>query len=349
MVDLSITNEQLRVADREIHDHNRFFNIAATYGDQTFSNPYAYRMVSERIKQLKGDIGRIEAGSEFDVLVRSHMLSTLDKQQICLEYFFNENSQYRIEDVVDAMRGTGAYKLLEETVAGINYEKHFTYHMKNSEIALLKIRCDREDVYNKIVKMIPRMKEVVLEYYKAVGFIPEECDINIVPTPSQGGRSNWRSELNLVELDVHSFESLGCNDNIEIWPAFAYMVMFHELGHASHFIYSKEMPECLQMKGFNSVSGAAKSVSEGVADDRERIAMRFMEENVTRFCVPVINMSLTSDSESTSLEREAVPIFYSLAKAKEIDAKKFGDLFDIRDYIKSINPANYGAYRDTSS
>ena len=246
----------------------------------SFANPWAYKEVSEKIKELREKANEITPGSYFEVLVLKHIKSGLHAQQVYSDYFSKEDSPYSIEDVLEAVCGKGMFSVLEEMIRNIDYEKHWRVSLAQSDLALYSISQEDEEAYSKIKAMLPELKENIRRYSIACGFLPSEFDFELVLSPPYGRRSNWNHTLKRLELDARSFRCYKKGGKIFVNPSFAYIQAFHELaGHASQQIYSEEMPNCLKPMGFNIYNLVSYPITEGLAKDREDAGFNYVLEH----------------------------------------------------------------------
>lgn len=323
-----IENQELNNLDKEIAD---FYKLNARYYFD-LANLYGKKMYKSKLSELLNSIEKINAESEFDELLLKNMKSNLSLNDLVIDIFTEPNFSLPIEEFIDKIAGKGAWKYLEQEIKSPLWELDWKFEELTQERSFSAVSPSIEEAQKAAKELIPKIKEDTLTYAKLKNYLPNDFDITILLLPPMGNFSSWNPKNNVLSLNSKTFEFFHKKGSIIAVPTFAYQTVFHEvLGHASHQIYSDNMPLSLRFTDEIGSITPTKSVTEGVAINRELESYTFLRERMndlglTEEDVNLLEMGMKLKHNAT------YDLFFALIKEKEIEEKDF----DGYEYLLSL-------------
>ena len=336
-------NKELEKLSNDIFEFNKVF---ADYSGVTF-NTHAYNIVKKGIEELKKkaqSLPQTAAKSDFEKFVLRHIKSCLEVQEIYADYFSNPQTKHTIKEMIDKMLGDGTYDYAEKTVKDLPFRDQWEKIHSIKHLRLNIVRNDTPEARSLIEGMIPDFKKEMLTLGKQLGFIPQEYDFEFVLLPPFGNaRSNFRIEVNRLELNPFSFVCLKEGNRYRIQPARAYLETAHELlGHGGHNQFSLQMPKCLQLGGMNIANLASKPIAEGLALDRENWGVEYLKKIKEKIKLDDEELkSVLIDNDIRVSESTWYP-YYTVLKERELVEEGF----NAKEYMREKGFPFY-FYRDT--
>jgi len=340
-------NHKFEIKDQELMKLNDlFFQFTRMYADYANSiyNPFAFKLVIEELKKIKEFANNLKPEQEFDKLFLRHIMCGISAQEIFADYFSNPETKYSIKDVITALHGPGTLELVEENIKRMPFRKQWERIQLLNFLRPRFVRNDTPEARGMIEKMIPKFKKNILKLGVENGFIPKKYDFELVLLPPYGEeRSNFRAELNRLELSSKSFLCIRDPSKYRIQPALAYLEASHELlGHGGHMQFSLQFPTTLHLGSFSVYHMANKCVTEGVAMDREKWGMDYIKDNKEK--LELSDAELKSVILNNEVRNAELAIYPHYAILKERERKEKG--FDMQQYLKE-NGFPYFFWKDT--
>ncbi|MBD3259790.1 hypothetical protein GF371_04135 [Candidatus Woesearchaeota archaeon] len=323
-----------------------FFQFTRMYADYANSiyNPHAFKVMMEAHNQILEFAQNIRPEDEFDKLFLRHIMCGLNAQAVFADYFSNPETKYTIQEVIATMHGPGTLNLMEKNIKRMPFRKQWERIQLLNFLRPRFVRNDTPEARSMIEKMIPKFKKNILKLGVENGFIPKKYDFELVLLPPYGEeRSNFRAELNRLELSSKSFLCIRDPAKYRIQPALAYLEASHELlGHGGHMQFSLQFPSTLHLGSFGVYHMANKCVTEGVAMDREKWGIEYIKENKDKLELSDAELkSVILNNEVRNAELAIYP-HYSILKERELKEKGF----DMQKYLKE-NGFPYFFWKDT--
>lgn len=337
---------------------NEVFEFNKTFGDYSrlTYNPYAYELILKEIMKVKEKVLNLEKNNksktEFDKLVLKHIFSCITTQEMFADYFSNPKTKYSIIELIDKINGKGTYDYIENTVKEYPFKEQWDRAHSTKHIRLNVVRNDTPEARGMIESLIPNFKQEMLTLGKELGFIPDDYDFEFILLPPFGNpRSNFRIEVNRLELNPLSFICLKEGDNYRIQPAHAYLETAHELlGHGGHNQFSLMLPKCLHLGGMNIANLASKAVAEGIALDRENWGLEHVKKIKESIKLDDNELNAVLINHKIKVAESTWYPFYTILKERELVEKEVvkGEKkkFNVQKYMKQKGFPYY-FYRDT--
>ncbi|MEK6934028.1 MAG: hypothetical protein AABW75_04075 [Nanoarchaeota archaeon] len=142
--------------------------------------------------------------------------------------------------------------------------------------------------------------------------------------PESGNWSSWNSKNGVFHLGTYGFEFFQRERKIIAVPSVAYQVSFHEiLGHAAHQIGSRELPKTLAFSEEIGSVTPTKSVTEGLAINREGECSNFIRENLERLGLESEEIILLENRRVLDIQGRIENFYYGLIKERELREEWF--------------------------
>jgi len=337
---MQIQNKELFKLDKKISEfyklNHNFFNANA--------NLYGKKLYYDKVKELKAEAKKINPKNEFDELILDNIESILKINNYHFDFITNPNFEYSINEFLDLIMGKGSWKFLEKTIIYRDYKMRWELTEQNRKINSKIVNRFTEDAQKLSKEFVPKLKSDILNYGKENNYLPKDFDFNIFLLPPKDGSeySSWRPETKILNLGAYGFYHILENNKTKIKPMKAYVVGFHELlGHGSHQIYSRDLPESIKFTDEIGTITATKPITEGIATYRENEGISYLKSNAKHLELTNLDIIDVKDNLLVEYENRISDIYYGLIKERELRDKKFDSQKEILKITNNYVLANW--------
>lgn len=319
---IKISNPELKRLDEEVAD---FYKLTDRYFD-SLANLYGKKIYKSKLTKLLNLADKIKPESKFDKLILRNINSNLRLNDLVVDFVSDLSFPDSVEQFCDKLFGNETWGYLEEKMRLSPWEMRWKYREMIQERSFIRVNPHTNEAKLAAKEWIPRIKEDILSYSKAEGYLPGNFDMSILLLPPEAGsRSSWNPTNNVFELSLCSFEFLKKpKGKIIAVPTDAYRDAFHEIsGHAAHQVGSRNLARSLRDTGeINSIS-PTKSVIEGIAIHREEECLSFLEKRLKEMRLTQEDYEILKISRELILQNQIEGLYCALIKEKELRERGF--------------------------
>jgi|TARA_Y100000310_G_C20593268_1_gene769198 hypothetical protein len=338
-----IINPKLRELDKKVGD---FYKLSARYFG-SLVNLHGREIYKEGLANLLQETSGVKPEGRFDELVLDNIQSNLRLNDIVIDYFADPNFAIPVKDFFDRLAGEGTFEYLEERVKSPPWERMWQHSEKRQEKDYSRVNPFTEEAQKSARDWLPRIKEDIIEFGKAEGYLPQDFDMSLLLLPPKDGAewSNWNSKTKVFSLGSYGFEFFPENGGVIAIPTRAYNVAFHEvLGHGAHQIHSEQMPYSLRFTEEVGSITPTKSITEGVAINAEKKCYDFLRQRLDKLGLSEENVALLEEENDLEQQSRMEYMYYALTKDREVREEGFNGYEHILELTQ--NPVIARGFKD---
>ncbi len=319
---IQIANSRLISLDKEVGD---FYKLSARYF-YSLENLYGRQIYKEGLMSLIKKSDEIKPEGKFDELVLRNIQSNLKLNDLVIDYFTDPTFQISVKDFFDKLTGEGTFEYLEQKVKSPSWERDWQYSERRQEKDYSRVNPFTEEAQKSAKEWLPKIKQDILNFGKAEGYLTEDFDTNILLLPPKEGReqSSWNPKTKIFNLGSYGFEFFSKNEKVIAIPTIAYNTAFHEiLGHGAHQINSEQMPYSLRFTEEIGTITPTKYITEGVAIAAEKRSYDFLRQRLEKLGLSEENVTLLEEGNDLGQQSKMGNMYYALTKDREVREKGF--------------------------
>ena len=323
-----ITNPQLKELDREVAE---FYKLNVRFLN-SLENIYGKEVYKSRLSELLTKSDSINGDSEFDKLLLKNIHSNLSLNDLVIDYITDYDFSLSPEKFIDAIAGEGVWNYLEDNFKNAPWEQRWLINERTQKLNQFRVNPSVDETKDATKKWLPIIKNDVLNYGRSKDILPKDFDINLFLL-FDGNNSYWDSETKSIYLNYCTFEHFLDKEKVIVNPIWAYKTAFHEiLGHAAHQINSCNLPLSLRFSSEIGSITPTKSVTEGVAKNKDKECFAYLRENLDNIGINEEAIQIVEVQSDLGNRSELESLYASLIKDKELREKGF----DSYEYILGL-------------
>jgi hypothetical protein len=317
-----IQNPELKELDAKVAD---FHKLSARYFN-SLPNLHGRQIYGAKLSELLNEIDKIKPDGKFDELVLRNIESNLRLNDVVIDYLVNPTCSLSVREFIDTAAGEGTFDYLEDKVKSAPWKERWENLEKTQERSFRKVSPFTEEAQQAAKEWKHRIEEDIISYGKKEGYLPEDFQMSVLLLPPKEGSeySSWNSQTNVFSLGSYTFEFLHDGGKVVALPTKAYNIAFHEVfGHGGHQIFSKQLPLSLRFTEEVGAITPTKSITEGVAINRERQGYKFLRKRLNEIGLTEDDVNLLEEEDMLEGQTRLEYMYYALLKDRELKEKGF--------------------------